>query len=373
MRTENFYDRNPQGAVMGFWGTHVHTQGKSPWKDGVLQIRPNGLHYTRWREKHQVMYGYKVTIWNGRFSGYQVEKPDDAPVTEHTLSEHHMRLRIAAGNKFHEEVGALRVNLYDLYRTRIESANMVVKTANKLVHAYRLLKKGKWRQFCRTLGITAKRPSKAKHQNIPALWLEYSYGWSPLIGDLYTMLDQPFEAPSAFVRKVVREQVPYSGEKNQTFSRMRLSGTIKCRGVAAGLVMVDAPAMHALAQYGITNPTAVAWEAVPFSFVVDWFAPIGDFLQSLGALNGLKFKDYSVTTTIESELNATSSIRIDRWDSWSDSGSGNSTFHYKSKVRAVMDGPEWIYPGNTGPLSQSLTRFSYALSLLASVFGSKRK
>lgn len=372
MRTENFYDRNLQGAVLGYWGTTVFTQGKSPIVNGVLQIRQNGLHYARWKEKHQPMYGYKDTIWNGRFSGYQVTKPDKAPLTESILWEHHLRLRIAAGNKFHEEVGALRVNLYDLYRTRIESANMVVKTANKLIHAYRLLKKGKWRQFCRTLGITAKRPRKAEHQNIPALWLEYSYGWSPLLGDLYTMLSEPFTVPSAFVRKVVRETVPYTGIFEDTFGRMHLSGTIQCRGVAVGLVEVDVPAMHALTQYGILNPTAVAWEAVPFSFVVDWFAPIGDFLQSLGALNGLKFKDYSVTTTVTSDLEAISSIRINQWDSWDDSGSGNSTFHYKSKIRAVMDKPEWIYPGNTGPLSQSLTRFSYALSLLAVVFGSKR-
>lgn len=29
------------------------------------------------------------------------------------------------------------------------------------------------------------------------------------------------------------------------------------------------------------------WELVPFSFVVDWFLPVGDFLQSFSQLQGL--------------------------------------------------------------------------------------
>lgn len=33
--------------------------------------------------------------------------------------------------------------------------------------------------------------------------------------------------------------------------------------------------------YGWSNPAAVLWEATPFSFVADWFYPIGDYLQAL--------------------------------------------------------------------------------------------
>jgi hypothetical protein len=32
---------------------------------------------------------------------------------------------------------------------------------------------------------------------------------------------------------------------------------------------------------GLTNPLNVAWELVPFSFVVDWFIPIGSFFDGL--------------------------------------------------------------------------------------------
>lgn len=33
--------------------------------------------------------------------------------------------------------------------------------------------------------------------------------------------------------------------------------------------------------YGFSNPAAVLWEATPFSFVGDWFFPIGDYLNDL--------------------------------------------------------------------------------------------
>jgi hypothetical protein len=31
---------------------------------------------------------------------------------------------------------------------------------------------------------------------------------------------------------------------------------------------------------GLINPAVVAWELVPFSFLVDWFIPVGKFLDS---------------------------------------------------------------------------------------------
>lgn len=35
------------------------------------------------------------------------------------------------------------------------------------------------------------------------------------------------------------------------------------------------------ALYGFDKPLGVAWEATPFSFVADWFFPIGDYLKNL--------------------------------------------------------------------------------------------
>lgn len=53
---------------------------------------------------------------------------------------------------------------------------------------------------------------------------------------------------------------------------------------------------------GFTNPAAVLWEATPFSFVVDWFLPIGDYLKTLdgSTLNGLLLcKDFCTTVKVK--------------------------------------------------------------------------
>lgn len=41
---------------------------------------------------------------------------------------------------------------------------------------------------------------------------------------------------------------------------------------------------------GLTNPAMVAWDLVPFSFVVDWFLPVGKFLNSFDSHYGFSLK-----------------------------------------------------------------------------------
>lgn len=39
----------------------------------------------------------------------------------------------------------------------------------------------------------------------------------------------------------------------------------------------------------ILSPLLTAWELVPYSFVIDWFLPIGDFLAQYSSTDGLTF------------------------------------------------------------------------------------
>jgi len=49
----------------------------------------------------------------------------------------------------------------------------------------------------------------------------------------------------------------------------------------------------------LTNPALVAWELVPFSFVADWFVPIGSWLTAIAPLIGITPQD--VFRTVFSE------------------------------------------------------------------------
>jgi len=64
-------------------------------------------------------------------------------------------------------------------------------------------------------------------------------------------------------------------------------------------VVFDSPNALLLSQLGLVNPASLAWELVPFSFVVDWFANVGDFLASFTDTVGCTLSNTAVTTTRE--------------------------------------------------------------------------
>lgn len=68
-----------------------------------------------------------------------------------------------------------------------------------------------------------------------------------------------------------------------------------------GVVLYYAPqnaALASLSKLGLANPAEVVWELVPFSFVLDWFLPVGDWLSTLDAAVGYEFLDGCCTQFI---------------------------------------------------------------------------
>jgi len=55
-----------------------------------------------------------------------------------------------------------------------------------------------------------------------------------------------------------------------------------------------------LSQMGLLNPAEVAWELTPWSFVVDWFVPVGNVLEALTARVGVTFIDGFTSWKVES-------------------------------------------------------------------------
>jgi hypothetical protein len=153
------------------------------------------------------------------------------------------------------------------------------------------------RQLRRDLYYARRKRKRKSKENFEDVWMEYRYGWTPLLQSIHSgceLLSNPRAAPD-FVSGVGKDVYTGDTYDNFTSSQKRCVADVKLRVTLKSRVVVTNPDLYRLNQYGLLNPVSVAWELVPFSFVIDWFVKVGDYLQSLTDFVGLSFSDTSIT------------------------------------------------------------------------------
>lgn len=133
-----------------------------------------------------------------------------------------------------------------------------------------------------------RRNGSISNKQFTEKWLEYRYGWRPLVFEAKNLIDAASKAGSQRrVRFVVSEY-----EKNDevtednTFVDQRQKvhnydkGFDEARVVAGLLVSWDSPFKDFSDTAGMNRILETAWELVPYSFVVDWFLNVGDYIAA---------------------------------------------------------------------------------------------
>lgn len=118
-----------------------------------------------------------------------------------------------------------------------------------------------------------------------ALRLTWVYGWKPLIDDFYGVLN---EGLRSYINKyqtynaVSKSEYTYecagfveAGSNN--YAPFQVSRKESCRVC----ITLDTTQMPGLANWTSLNPASIAWELLPFSFVIDWFIDVGSTIRSL--------------------------------------------------------------------------------------------
>jgi len=182
------------------------------------------------------------------------------------------------------------------YRVSGEFGKRPKKSKSALPIDLRLDPKGQVRKVDLDVGRDVS-PLKSVAEN----WLALQYGWKPLLYDIHGALQ-------AIADYMVRspEVVRTARGKGNTILKTSLDNTISSHYTQKTGVMkvttktfctigirftVDSSLRVFAAQTGFTNPINLAWEVLPYSFVSDWFLPIGPYLETLSAFDGLKFLD----------------------------------------------------------------------------------
>lgn len=352
---------NPQGVNFGTWTARARVS--TGVYDGVQRHKPVGdflnptpyflqersttyQHGTCYHNPWHPFIGAPGQVYRGivgtpdgmgRFNG---QNHFDAALSETALTGDEGSLRNTALIAARLNLKSTRVNLGVAFGERKATASLLGDTATRLATSVRALRRGQTRNAMDALGISARsrntngvrrlerealslrRQGNAlgarnlereadqmlranpRGANVPRKWLELQYGWRPLLSDVYGAASALENRPKSDWRvtaKATRSHKMTGYAEGFGFDAY----ACRARGLASVFTRLDMlpqnEALISLASLGVTNPLSVAWELVPYSFVVDWAIPIGGFLDSLDATLGYSTAAYSSSFFVKAD------------------------------------------------------------------------
>jgi len=181
--------------------------------------------------------------------------------------------------KIHQKLKNQTVHIGNIIAERKQTMDLVQSSVKRILQLIKVKK-----------NIFKAAASYAKNaKQIASDILAFKFGVEPLINDIQSFakyLDGGVDEPIITVRANTGKAnaIPIKVETSSfTFvGFVEISYTIKC--------VVDNPAGRALSEFGLINPLEILWEVTPWSFVIDWFFPVGDWLSNKTSDFGLTFK-----------------------------------------------------------------------------------
>lgn len=211
--------------------------------------------------------------------------------------------------KVREKMKGQKVNLAQAFNERRQTANLISSTMTSVAKSLKALKKGDLHGAARALGLKkhkwrSKPKSRSTAAGSPAdkrvsnRWLELQYGWKPLLSDVHGAVEALQARDNSSLQRYV---VTFKGAHSQGDSLMfdeSIYGVTRLQihqdhrqSVRLRFDMIpDNTFYQTLGSLGVTNPATLLWESLPWSFAIDWFLPIGSFINQFDAGMGWKFK-----------------------------------------------------------------------------------
>lgn len=186
------------------------------------------------------------------------------------------------------KIKASNLNLAQSLAEYRQTADLFCDLVSDVVSTFRSLRSGRG---LKDIAKYFKKPKSNIVDDVANRWLQYQYGIRPLMSDLhgscealrkklndgsYNYVTVSRDIESLELQKWPNKDTPVGKALCQIRHRCRLKARYK----------ISSATVKQLTEVGITNPALLAWELVPYSFVVDWLFPVGNWLASLDALNG---------------------------------------------------------------------------------------
>lgn len=171
-----------------------------------------------------------------------------------------------------------------------QAINLISTTATRIAKALHYVRDGNFYAATRILNVKRARghvlQQRYKGKKIRTIgemsdaWLELQYGWKPLLSDVHESMEtlaQRLEVPwktSYRARRRIMGEVTTPADNLQLIWKREYKKDVH-------LIVHFASPPSLSTQLHLNDPIGVAWEIAPWSFVVDWFLPIQDYLNAI--------------------------------------------------------------------------------------------
>jgi hypothetical protein len=160
-----------------------------------------------------------------------------------------------------------------------ETVKMITSTAVKLAMAGMMARKGRFADAARHLTDARGSQFFGRARKTGAnSWLELQYGWLPLLQDVKSGAEQLAHILHYPKTKTYRAQI--RKRINYVATLFGWNWADAHATVSRQIIAHITEPESTLSTLGLLDPELVAWELLPFSFVADWFIPVGDYLEA---------------------------------------------------------------------------------------------
>lgn len=209
---------------------------------------------------------------------------------------------IALAGKLRDKIAGSDFNMGVALGEGRESLRLISNTAIRLAKALSALKRGDIATVASVLGVKPPKGSKSSPKRTPTalseIWLELQYGWLPLLKDVRGAAEALAHQLNVPIQQVYRIRSSKPLVANP-YAWVAAGGGWRFVGMTRGQLIARVTEVDVPALYGLKDPASILWELTPYSFVADWFIPIGNYLAARGLDSALTAIYVTTITTDE--------------------------------------------------------------------------